>query len=105
MYILGGGVELDGEKQEKRLRHLMMALYGNLKQEEISTDFPKGSILGPHGWKWSHEDFFKFFFRRCPVWPNATTGQWVLIKISFRRSIDLRTPDDIPQTQPPYPFI
>ena len=37
-----------------------------------------------YGWKWCHIEFTKFFIRRCPVWPNATTGKWFSIKQSSR---------------------
>jgi len=37
-----------------------------------------------YGWKWCHIEFYKFFIKRCPVWPNATTGKWFSIKQSSR---------------------
>ena len=38
------------------------------------------SLLGPLGWPWSHKEFYKFFIRRCTVWPNSTTSCWFPLK-------------------------
>lgn len=36
--------------------------------------------LAKFGWFWSHQEFYKFFIRRCTIWPNATTGKWFPMK-------------------------
>ena len=38
------------------------------------------SYMEKHGWKWCNMEFYKFFARRCFVWPNATTGKWFSLK-------------------------
>lgn len=39
------------------------------------------SKLAESGWEWNNLEFFKYFIRRCHIWPNATTQKWFPLKV------------------------
>lgn len=38
------------------------------------------SKLACSGWEWNNLEFFKYFIRRCHIWPNSTTQKWFPLK-------------------------